>query len=112
MLEQKSGHIINIASIGGKRVFPREIMYSASKWAVIGIGEGLAAEVGPAGVRVTTICPTGMNTTFWDEVRKGRPDWDSHRMLSSASAAQAIIQIVSLPPDVVIKEAQVYMPGQ
>jgi hypothetical protein len=33
-------------------------------------------------------------------------------MLSSASAAQAIIQIMSLPPDVVIKEAQVYMPGQ
>jgi hypothetical protein len=33
-------------------------------------------------------------------------------MLSSASAAKAIIQIMSLPPDVVVKEAQVYMPGQ
>ena len=64
MLEQKSGHIINIASIGAKRVFPKEVMYSASKWAVIGIGEGLAVEAGPFRIRVTTICPTGMNTTF------------------------------------------------
>jgi NADP-dependent 3-hydroxy acid dehydrogenase YdfG len=112
MLEQKSGHIINIASIGAKRVFPKEIMYSASKWAVIGIGEGLAVELGPSGIRVTTVCPTGMDTTFWDEIRKDRPEWETHRMLSSARAAQAIIQIASLPPDVVVKEAQVYVPGQ
>jgi NADP-dependent 3-hydroxy acid dehydrogenase YdfG len=112
MLEQKSGHIINIASIGAKRVFPREIMYSASKWAVIGIGEGLAMELGPSGIRVTTICPTGMDTTFWEEIRKQRADWDPSRLLSSASAARAIIQIASLPPDVVVKEAKVYRPGQ
>jgi NADP-dependent 3-hydroxy acid dehydrogenase YdfG len=112
MLEQKSGHIINIASIGAKRVFPREIMYSASKWAVIGIGEGLAIELGPSGIRVTTVCPTGMDTTFWDEIKKVRAEWDPSRLLSSASAARAIIQIASLPPDVVVKEAQVYRPGQ
>jgi NADP-dependent 3-hydroxy acid dehydrogenase YdfG len=112
MIPQASGHIINIASIGAKHVFPKEIAYSASKWAVIGIGEGMSVELGPLGVRVTTVCPTGMNTTFWDEIRLGRPNWDVTKMLNSDRVAQAIIQAASLPPDVVIKEVLVYQPGQ
>src|SRR5579884_2580270 len=112
MIRQGSGHIINVASIGAKHVFPREIAYAASKWAVLGINEGRSAELGPFGVRVTAVCPGGMNTTFWDEIRPTRPDWDPSRMLSSARVAQSIVQIASLPPDVVVKEALVYPPGR
>lgn len=112
MIAQKNGHIINVSSIGAKKVFPNEIAYAASKWAVLGISEGLAAEIGPHNVRITTICPGGMNTPFWDELKAQRENWNPVNLLDSSHVAQAVIQIASLPPDVVIKEALVYSPGR
>ena len=112
MVGQKSGHIINIASIGAKQVFPEEIVYAASKWAVLGMSEGMSAELGPFGIRVTVVCPGGMNTTFWEENKPTRGNFNPSVLLDSARVAQAIVQIASLPPDVVVKEALVYPPGR
>jgi NADP-dependent 3-hydroxy acid dehydrogenase YdfG len=112
MMARQKGHIINIASIGAKHVFPKEIVYAASKWAVIGLSEGMSVEFGPSGIRVTTVDPGGMNTTFWDEIRPTRPNWNPTAMLNSDRVAQVIIQIASLPEDVVVKEALVYPPGK
>jgi NAD(P)-dependent dehydrogenase (short-subunit alcohol dehydrogenase family) len=111
MIPRRSGHLINIASIGAKHVFPREVAYASTKWAVIGISEGLSVELGPHAIRVTTICPGGMNTPFWDDIRLTRESWDPSRMLDSAHVARSIVQIASLPSDIVIKEALVYRPG-
>ena len=112
MLEQKSGHIINVASIAAERGFLHETAYSSSKWAVRGLGVNLALELGPEGIRVTTVLPGGMDTTFWEhDPRKLSGQWNSARLLRGEHVAQAIVQIASLPPEVVIKEAQVYKPG-
>jgi NAD(P)-dependent dehydrogenase (short-subunit alcohol dehydrogenase family) len=62
--EQGSGHIIQVSSIGGVTAFPTIGMYHASKWALEGFSQSLAAEVAGFGVKVTIVEPTGY-TTDW-----------------------------------------------
>ena len=113
MLPKKSGHIINIASIAAERGIVGESVYSSSKWAVRGLGACLAAELGPDGIRVTTVFPGGMNTTFWEhEPRMQTGEWDASKMLKGEDVATAVVNIASLPPGVVVKEALVYGPGR
>jgi NAD(P)-dependent dehydrogenase (short-subunit alcohol dehydrogenase family) len=112
MLPKKSGHIINIASIAAERGIVGESVYSSSKWAVRGIGACLALELGPEGIRVTTVFPGGMDTTFWEtDPRKLSGEWNTARMLKGDDVATAVVQIASLPPEVAVKEALVYRPG-
>ncbi len=113
MLPRKTGHIINIASIAATHGVIGESVYSSSKWAVRGLGDTLALELGPAGIRVTTVFPGGMDTTFWEnDARKRVGQFDTSRFLRAEHVAQAIVQIASLPPQVVVKEALVYPPGR
>lgn len=112
MLPAKSGHIINIASIAAERGIVGESVYSSSKWAVRGLGQCLTAELGPEGIRVSTVFPGGMDTTFWEtEPRMASGEWDRTRMLRGEDVAQAVVNIASLPPGVSVKEALVYRPG-
>lgn len=64
MRKQKSGHIINIASIGGLVSFPGVGFYNATKYAVDGLSESLAKEVAHLGIKVTVICPSGFRTDW------------------------------------------------
>ena len=113
MLPKKSGHIINIASIAAERGIVGESVYSSSKWAVRGLGACLTAELGPEGIRVSTVFPGGMDTTFWEnEPRMQTGEWDASKMLRGADVAQAVVSIASLPPGVSVKEALVYGPGR
>ncbi|WP_375419413.1 oxidoreductase [uncultured Hymenobacter sp.] len=61
---RKSGHILNITSIGGLRAFPGAGIYHGSKFALEGIGESLATQVGPLGIHVTNIEPSGFRTDW------------------------------------------------
>ncbi len=64
MRKQRSGHIINIASIGGLVSFPGIGYYNATKYAVDGLSEGLSKEVAHLGIKVTVICPSGFRTDW------------------------------------------------
>ncbi|MCU0322718.1 MAG: oxidoreductase [Chitinophagaceae bacterium] len=64
MRKQGSGHIINIASIGGLVSFPGVGFYNATKYAVDGLSESLAKEVAHLGIKVTVICPSGFRTDW------------------------------------------------
>ena len=64
MRSQKSGHIINIASIGGLRSFPAVGFYNATKYAVDGLSEALAKETAHLGIKVTIIAPSGFRTDW------------------------------------------------
>lgn len=64
MRKQKSGHILNISSIGGLRSFPGIGFYNASKYAVDGLSESLHKEVSPLGIKVTIIAPSGFRTDW------------------------------------------------
>lgn len=57
MMHQKSGQIINVASIAGLIGIPHSTIYSTSKFGVVGFSDGLRREVSRHGVKVTTFCP-------------------------------------------------------
>jgi NAD(P)-dependent dehydrogenase (short-subunit alcohol dehydrogenase family) len=64
MRAQKSGYIINISSVGGRMAAPGSGFYSATKFAVEGMSDALRKEVGPLGIRVMVVEPSGFRTDF------------------------------------------------
>ena len=62
--EQRSGHIIQVSSIGGISAFANIGIYHASKWALEGFSQALALEVAPFGINVTLIEPGGFSTDW------------------------------------------------
>jgi short-subunit dehydrogenase len=62
MRGRKGGRIVNITSIGGKISVPHLLPYSASKFAFVGLSEGLRAELAKDGIVVTTVVPGLMRT--------------------------------------------------
>jgi NAD(P)-dependent dehydrogenase (short-subunit alcohol dehydrogenase family) len=62
MRARRDGRIVNISSIGGKISVPHLLPYSASKFALTGLSEGLRAELARENVLVTTVCPGLMRT--------------------------------------------------
>src|SRR4051812_48006488 len=64
MRKRKSGHIVNISSIGGLTAFPALAYYHATKFAVEGFSESLAKEVAPLGIKITLVEPSGFRTDW------------------------------------------------
>jgi short-subunit dehydrogenase len=64
MRKQKSGHIINVSSIGGIVGYPAVSFYNATKFAVAGLSEALAKETAHLGIKVTIVCPSGFRTDW------------------------------------------------
>jgi NAD(P)-dependent dehydrogenase (short-subunit alcohol dehydrogenase family) len=64
MRKRKSGMIINMSSVGGLTSFPSVGYYNASKFAVEGLSEALAKEVGPLGIKVMLVEPSGFRTDW------------------------------------------------
>ena len=85
MRKQRSGHIINISSIGGLAAFPGVGFYNATKFAVTGYSEALAKETAHLGIKVTVIAPSGFRTDW-----AGRSANDSKIVIDDyASSAHA-----------------------
>ncbi len=64
MRARRSGHIVNIASIGGLVGFPSVGFYNATKFAVDGFSESLSKETAPLGIKVTIVAPSGFRTDW------------------------------------------------
>jgi NAD(P)-dependent dehydrogenase (short-subunit alcohol dehydrogenase family) len=64
MRARRSGHIVNVSSVGGLVAFPATGYYHASKFAVEGFSESLSMEVAPLGIKVTIVEP-GRFRTDW-----------------------------------------------
>ncbi|KAF5989142.1 ketoreductase [Fusarium coicis] len=64
MRKQKSGHFIQVSSVGGRVVTPGAAAYQSAKWAVGGFSTVLAQEVAPFGVKVTVAEPGGIKTEW------------------------------------------------
>ena len=62
MRVRRWGRIVNVASIGGKQAIPHMLPYTASKFALVGLSNGLRTELLRDGIYVTTVCPTLMRT--------------------------------------------------
>jgi NAD(P)-dependent dehydrogenase (short-subunit alcohol dehydrogenase family) len=68
MKAQRSGAIVNLASTAGRFGFPNRAPYAAAKWAVIGLTETLAMELGGFGIRCNAICPGSISGPRMDHV--------------------------------------------
>jgi len=64
--QQKSGVLINVASMGGRFGFPLYSIYNSTKWAVEGFSEALQYELKPLNIRVKVIEPGVITTDFYD----------------------------------------------
>ena len=67
MRRQRSGHVINFSSLGGYAAYPGWGVYGATKFAVEGLTEALAAELAPLGIHATVVEPGFFRTDFLDE---------------------------------------------
>jgi len=102
MIEQKSGHIINIGSTAGKEVYQNGNVYCASKFAVDALNKAMRIDLNPYGIRVGAIHP-GMVETEFSEVRfKGDSEraantYKGLKPLSAEDIADIIHFVVSRP---------------
>ena len=99
MIEQKSGHIINVASLAGHNPLPNGAPYSASKWGLNGLTYSVAEELRPYGVRVAVVAPGSVNTEFGS----GPSDRDA-RKLQPEDVAKVVAMLVTQAPQSFISE--------
>ncbi len=105
MVERKSGVIVNISSIAGKRASPLGgIAYAASKFGMSALGMGLGAEEKDSGIRVTNIYPGEVDTPILEH--RPTPVTDEHRqrILKPEDVAAAVLFVCTQPPRVHIPE--------
>jgi NAD(P)-dependent dehydrogenase (short-subunit alcohol dehydrogenase family) len=74
MRKQKSGHIFQVSSVGGRLAIAGNTPYHAAKWAVGGFSDALAMEVAPFGIRICTLEPGGIRTNWARRARQNPPE--------------------------------------
>jgi NAD(P)-dependent dehydrogenase (short-subunit alcohol dehydrogenase family) len=108
---QRSGHIIQVSSIGGVNAFPTVGLYHASKWGLEGFSQTLATEVAGFGIKVTLVEPGGFATDWsgpsakratplpaYDGARAAMEAFRSHNVPGDPNATgPAILKIVDSP---------------
>ena len=109
MKEQKSGQIINTASVAGHKVFSGSAVYSATKFAVRALTEGLRMEVKPYNIRTTIVCPGAVKTALLEHitdagVKQANEEYVGAVGISPDSFARVVAFAISQPEDVDINE--------
>ncbi|MBB6732766.1 SDR family NAD(P)-dependent oxidoreductase [Cohnella zeiphila] len=133
MRKQRSGHIIQISSVGGRFAVAGGTAYHAAKWAVGGFTEALAQETAPFGVKVCAVEPGSMRTNWGKRATENRPKFlpdyepsvgEKLRLLEShwgqensdpEKVAQVILQLAytdDLPTHLLLGKDAVYINNQ
>jgi len=92
MLEQNSGHIVNVASVAGSFGLPGIVSYCASKFAMLGFSEGLKHELKDTNVGITVVSPIMVRTNFFDHPSFENMPQYSPTSLSPKTVAKAIVK--------------------
>ncbi|MEG4987895.1 SDR family oxidoreductase [Microcoleus sp. BR0-C5] len=104
MKERKSGHICNVIGILGKHSMAMGTAYCASKFGVVGFSKCMADELRRYGIKFTLFYFGGVDSPFWDNVSL---KVDRSKMLSTETAANAIIFALSADPQAVPMEINI-----
>lgn len=109
MKAQKSGHIINLSSVAGHKLFGGSAVYSATKFAVRALSEGLRQEMAPYNIRTTIISPGAVKTELLDhiseaDVQRANQDYVAEIGVPAETFARLVAFAISEPQDVGINE--------
>lgn len=109
MKEQKFGQIINTSSVAGHKVFNGSAVYSATKYAVRALTEGLRMEVKQYNIRTTIVCPGAVKTELLEhiseaDIQQANKDYVGEVGISPDSFARVVAFAISQPEDVDINE--------
>jgi NADP-dependent 3-hydroxy acid dehydrogenase YdfG len=109
MKEQKSGHIINLSSVAGHKLFGGSAVYSATKFGVRALSEGLRMEVKPYNIRTTIISPGAVKTELLDhiseaDVQQANRDYVGQVGVPAGSFARVVAFAISQPEELDINE--------
>ncbi len=109
MIARNSGHIINISSISGHRVYAGGVVYCATKHAVRALTEGLRMDVAGTKVRVSSVDPGFTKTEFSlvrfkGDVKRADAVYENIRALTADDVADGVVYCATRPPHVNISE--------
>jgi 3-hydroxy acid dehydrogenase / malonic semialdehyde reductase len=109
MVENKSGHVINIGSIAGKEVYAGGGVYCASKFAVEAITQAMRKELLPHKIRVSLVSPGAVLTEFslvryHGDIEKSSNVYKGFEPLSPENVASAILYAIEAPKNVNIQD--------
>jgi NAD(P)-dependent dehydrogenase (short-subunit alcohol dehydrogenase family) len=104
MKQQRSGHIVNIASTASKRVWANASAYHASKWGLLGFSHALHVEARSHQVKVTAVVAGGMQTPF---ILDRFPDTPLDKLQDPKHVANTIRFLLTQPAETVIPEVMV-----
>lgn len=104
--KSKSGYIINISSIAGKVGYAGSGGYCSTKFAVNGLSESVFHELVPEGVKVTSICPSWVDTDM--AKHSGIP---GDEMIQTSDILRTVRYLLSLSPNAVPKEIVISCAG-
>jgi meso-butanediol dehydrogenase / (S,S)-butanediol dehydrogenase / diacetyl reductase len=95
LLKSDAADLVTISSEAGRRGFPGETVYCASKFAQVGFTRALDGELREKGVRCTNVCPGGVATEF--AMGRGRGPGDTDGMMTPGDVAELVTFIVTRP---------------
>jgi NADP-dependent 3-hydroxy acid dehydrogenase YdfG len=109
MKAQRSGHIINLSSVAGHKLFGGSAVYSATKFGVRALSEGLRQEVKPYNIRTTIISPGAVKTELLDhitetDVQEANRDYVGQVGVPADSFARVVAFAISQPEELDINE--------
>jgi NAD(P)-dependent dehydrogenase (short-subunit alcohol dehydrogenase family) len=93
MIQRRTGHIINIASLAGKNAFAGGSIYCASKFGLMGLTACMAEDLRNYNIRVSAVCPGSVSTEF--SLHQGR---DHSKLLQPVDVAHAVAALVTQGP--------------
>ncbi len=100
LIRQRSGHIVNVASLAGKIGSPTYTVYAATKFGLAGFSEALRREVAPWGIRVSGVYPAGVQTEWGEHIgyrRRVGLAIARRVRLPAESVAEAMVRLVRHP---------------
>lgn len=111
MKQRKSGTIINVSSVAGRKTFPNHAAYCATKFAVHALTENIREEVAMDDVRLITIAPGAVETdllshTTDEDIKAGYEDWKQQMegVIEPETVAQAAMFAWQQPQNVCVRE--------
>ncbi|MCV7192591.1 SDR family oxidoreductase [Mycolicibacterium brumae] len=93
MVARRSGHIINVASLAGILGLPGQVVYAATKFAVVGLTTAMSDEYAPQGVEVSMLLPTFTNT----ELISGTHPSAAQKPVEPADIAAGVVKLLDKP---------------